>query len=411
MRIQNQYWALLAAALLLAVAGCGKTEQPLAASPKQEHATEGSPAASAEHAKEGEAGHSEGEAGHAEGEALKLTDAEIETAGIKMQEVAEQEVHDHIAVTATIQPNRDRLAHVAPRVSGRIIRVSANLGQQVKQGQALAQLDSIELGEAHSAYLQAESEARLTQVNFGRIDKLYAEQIVTQKDYLSARAENEKAKTALRAAKDKLRMLGVAPVESSAAVSSFALTTPFSGTVIEKGAVLGELAQPDSSLFTVADLSLVWIEADLYEKDLSKIRLGAEAIVTVSAYPAETFKGRLTYISSTVDKETRTVKARIEVRNPDARLKPEMFANVSIATSGVSESIVVPLDAVVLMQGISSVFVRDADGFEPRSVELGEKLLDGVVVKSGLKPGETVVVSGAYAIKARALKSQIGEGH
>ena len=171
MRIQNQYWALLAAALLLAVAGCGKTEQAQVANPAQEHAQENSEKSAPEH--------EDGEAGHAEGEALKLTDAEMEAAGIKVQEVAEQEVHDHIAVTATIQPNRDRLAHVAPRVSGRIIRVSANLGQQVKQGQALAQLDSIELGEAHSAYLQAESEARLTQANFARIDRLYAEQIVT----------------------------------------------------------------------------------------------------------------------------------------------------------------------------------------------------------------------------------------
>jgi cobalt-zinc-cadmium efflux system membrane fusion protein len=404
MRISNKYLALIWGALMiLATAGCGKTEQPQSAQAKQEHATAGNEKAASDH--------QEGEAGHAEGEALKLTDAEIEAAGIKIQEVAAQEVRDHIAVTATIQPNRDKLAHVAPRVSGRIIKVNANLGQQVKQGQALAQLDSIELGEAHSAYLQADSEARLTQANFARIENLYGEQVVTQKDYLNARAENEKAKTALRAARDKLRMLGVVPAESRSAISSFSLAAPFSGTIIEKDAVLGELAQPDKSLFTVADLSLVWIEADLYEKDLGKIGLGAEAVVTVSAYPTETFRGHLTYISSTVDKETRTVKARIEVHNPGGRLKPEMFANAAIATSGATESIVVPNDAVVLMQGTSSVFVRDADGFEPRKVELGEKLFDGVVIKSGLKPGDSVVVSGAYAVKARALKSEIGEGH
>ena len=402
MSISNRFLLLAWITLMaLAIAGCGKVEPPQSAGSKQEQTKENEQTATKQ---------PEGEAKPVEGKALKLTDAEIEAAGIKVEEVAEQEVHDHIAVTATIQPNRDKLAHVAPRVSGRIIKVSANLGQQVKQGQALAQLDSIELGEAHSAFLQVESEARLAQANFARIDNLYSEQIVTQKDYLNARAENEKAKTALRAARDKLRMLGVAPAESSSAVSSFALAAPFSGTVIEKDAVLGELAQPDKSLFTVADLSVVWIEADLFEKDLGKVAPGAEAVVTVSAYPNESFKGRLTYISSTVDKDTRTVKARVEVRNPDGRLKPEMFANAAIATSGAIEAIVVPPDAVVLMQGIPSVFVRSADGFEPRSVELGERLYSGVVIKSGLKPGELIVVSGAYALKARALKSQIGEG-
>jgi cobalt-zinc-cadmium efflux system membrane fusion protein len=404
MSISNRFLPLAWITLMtLAIAGCGKTEPPQSANSKQEQTTEDS--------KETALDHREGEAKHAEGEALKLTDAEIAAAGIKVEEVAEQEVHDHIAVTATIQPNRDKLAHVAPRVSGRIIKVSANLGQQVKQGQALAQLDSIELGEAHSAFLQAESEARLAQANFARIDNLFSEQIVTQKDYLNARAENEKAKTALRAARDKLRMLGVAPMESSSAVSGFALTAPFSGIIIEKDAVLGELAQPDKSLFTVADLSVVWIEADLYEKDLDRVVSGAEAVVTVAAYPNETFKGHLTYISSTVDKETRTVKVRVEVHNPGGKLKPEMFANAAITTAGSAKAIVVPAEAVVLMQGISSVFVRDPDGFEPRVVELGEKLSHGVVVKSGLKSGESVVVSGAYAVKARALKSEIGEGH
>ncbi len=402
MRILNHYFALaLAAWMVLAVAGCSKTEQPQSAPAKQEV-----PAASNE--KVAPASKTE-EAKTAENNILKLTGAEMEAAGIKVEDADEQDVHDHIAVTATIQPNRDKLAHVAPRVSGRLIKVNASLGQQVKQGQALAQLDSIELGEAHSAYLQAASEARLAEANFARIDNLYTEQIVTQKDYLNARAENEKAKAALRAARDKLRMLGIAPTESGSAVSGFALTAPFSGTIIEKEAVLGELAQPDKSLFTVADLSVVWIEADLYEKDLSKVKPGAEAVVTLSAYPEETFKGHLTYISSTVDKETRTVKARVEVHNPDGRLKPEMFANAAIAAASTSHAIVVPPDAVVLMQGIPSVFVHGANGFEPRSVELGEKLYYGVVVKSGIKPGEPVVVKGAYALKARALKSLIGE--
>ncbi len=338
---------------------------------------------------------------------LDLSDAEIHQAGIKIQKLELQEKADQIVVTATIQANQDRLAHVAPRVPGRIVKVNASLGDRVKPGQALATLDSIELGEARSSYLQAASEAAVVQAGFDRAKRLQTENIIPEKDYLRARAEHEKARAALRAAADKLRMMGVSPEKLSGSV--FPLTAPFSGTVIEKKAVLGELAQPDASLFTVADLSTLWIESDLFEKDLGKVKVGAQAAVTVSAYPGEVFKGLLTYISSTMDRETRTVKARVEVPNPDGRLKPEMFATVAIGTGGSVKALLVPEEAVLLLQGQPTVFVAESGGFEPRAVEVGERTQGYAVLKSGVAAGESVVVSGAYALKARLLKSQIGD--
>jgi len=338
---------------------------------------------------------------------LDLSDAEIHQAGIKIQKLELQEKADQIVVTATIQANQDRLAHVAPRVPGRIVKVNASLGDRVKPGQALATLDSIELGEARSSYLQAASEAAVVQAGFDRAKRLQTENIIPEKDYLRARAEHEKARAALRAAADKLRMMGVSPEKLSGSV--FPLTAPFSGTVIEKKAVLGELAQPDASLFTVADLSILWIESDLFEKDLGKVKVGAQAAVTVSAYPGEVFKGLLTYISSTMDRETRTVKARVEVPNPDGRLKPEMFATVAIGTGGSVKALLVPEGAVLLLQGQPTVFVAESGWFEPRAVEVGERVQGYAVLKSGVVAGESVVVSGAYALKARLLKSQIGD--
>jgi cobalt-zinc-cadmium efflux system membrane fusion protein len=338
---------------------------------------------------------------------LDLSDAEIHQAGIKIQKLELQEKADQIVVTATIQANQDRLAHVAPRVPGRIVKVNASLGDRVKPGQALATLDSIELGEARSSYLQAASEAAVVQAGFDRAKRLQTENIIPEKDYLRARAEHEKARAALRAAGDKLRMMGVSPEKLSGSV--FPLTAPFSGTVIEKKAVLGELAQPDASLFTVADLSTLWIESDLFEKDLGKVKVGAQAAVTVSAYPGEVFKGLLTYISSTMDRETRTVKARVEVPNTDGRLKPEMFATVAIGTGGSVKALLVPEEAVLLLQGQPTVFVAESGGFEPRAVEVGERTQGYAVLKSGVAAGESVVVSGAYALKARLLKSQIGD--
>jgi cobalt-zinc-cadmium efflux system membrane fusion protein len=337
---------------------------------------------------------------------LTLNAEEAQRAGIKVQKLELQEKSGQIVVTATIQANQDKLAHVAPRVPGRIVKVNANLGDKVKPGQALAELDSIELGEARSSYLQATSEAAVAQAGFERAQRLQADNIIPEKEYLRVHAEHEKAQAVLRAASDKLRMLGVAPENLSGSV--FPLTAPFAGTIIEKKAVLGELAQLDASLFTVADLSTLWIESDLFEKDIGKIKVDAHASVTVSAYPGVVFNGRLTYISSTMNKESRTVKARVEVPNPDGRLKPEMFATAAIHTASSTKALMVPEDAVLLLQGQPTVFVAEKDGFEPRAVEVGERVQGYAVLKSGVEAGESVVVSGAYALKARLLKSQIG---
>lgn len=340
---------------------------------------------------------------------IHLTDAEIKAAGIRTEDASEAEVHERIAVTATIQANQDRLAHVAPRVPGRIVGIAAKLGDRVKAGQSLASLDSIELGEAHSSYLQADSQYRLAQADFERAEKLYADQIVPQKDYLRSRAEHEKARANLRAATDKLRLMGVTPARSETAMSVFPINAPFAGTVIEKTAVLGELAQPDKALFTVADLSVVWIEASLFEKDLGKVKTGATVSVTVAAYPDEVFKGRLTYISSVMDKESRTIKARVEVANADGRLKPDMFANAAIDTVSAGKALTVPSGAVLLLEGKKALFVREKDGFEKREVELGDNLGGRFVIRSGIEAGEAVVIEGAYALKARLLKSKIGD--
>lgn len=349
---------------------------------------------------------------HGEAGQMKLSAEEIETAGIRIEVLKAQPVTDQLVLTATIRANQDRIAHVAPRVPARIDQVYANLGDDVKAGQPLARLDSIELGEAHSAYRQAQSQLTLAKADFERAQKLKADEIIPEKDYLRARSEYEKARASQRAAEDRLQLLDAEHRDSEQGPTSlFSVKAPFAGTVIEKAAVLGELAQPDKSLFTVADLSTLWIEANLFEKDLGRVRLGAPATVAVSAYPGEAFQGRLTYISSTVDKETRAVPARVEVPNPERRLKPEMFATAAIATGTATQAMTLPQVAVLLVNGQAMAFVQEAGGFEPRAVEPGDKVGDRVVIKNGIQAGEAVVVAGAYALKARLLKSKIGDEH
>ena len=412
----------------LILVGCGNTESPAttakpdpaANKAEDKHATSEKPDAHEgkdKHAASEKAGaHGDG---HGEVEPLKLKADEIQSAGIKSEPISAQDVSEQLTLTATIRPNQDRIAHVVPRVPGRIVKVNANLGDQVKAGQSLAVLDSLEVGEAHSAYLQAATQRALAKADFERAERLHTDQIIAQKDLLRANAEYEKSKSVLAAAGNRLRMLGVnaVPAIDGKAVSTFPVSTPFAGTVIEKHAILGELSQPDKQLFTVADLSKLWIEANLFEKDVGRVQVGAKAVVSVAAYPDEVFEGMLTYIASVADKETRTVQARVEVANLDGRLKPEMFATAVIRTTATTRqgasvnALLVPTEAVVLMNGQPTVFVEDDDGFEPRGVVLGQKLRERVVVKSGLTAGDRVVTAGAYALKARIMKSQLGEGH
>ncbi len=343
---------------------------------------------------------------------LKLSADEAQRAGIKLETLAEKAYADTVTVTATIRPNQDRIAQVAPRVEGRIVSVAATLGQEVRAGQVLAVLDSFALGEAHSALQRAQAAQRVAQADYQRAESLSAEEIIPQRELQRARAALETAGAELRAAADRLRLLGGTAAAGRHAESTFPVVAPLAGTVVMRKANIGELGSPAQPLFQVADLSTVWIEANLTEDKLARVRKGAAATVTVGAYPNERFAGRVTYVASMLDKDSRTTPARIEVPNKDGRLKPEMFASATIETGQArAPALSVPSGAVMLLQGQPTVFLAENGGYEPRPVETGEKSGGRTVVTSGLKAGDQVVAEGAYALKARLLKSQIGEGH
>lgn len=342
------------------------------------------------------------------GKPLVLKAEDIKQAGIKTELVQVQMTDELISLTATVTPNQQKIARVSPRISGRIATVLVVQGAHVTVGQLLGVLESSELGDARSAYSQAKSETDVALAALIRADSLAREEIIAQKELVRARADAERARATLRAAEDKLRLLGVVPSDDlkRGAYAAYPLTAPFAGTVIERKAVVGEVAQSNEPLFTVADLSYLWLEADVFEKDLGKLSVGAPARISLSAYPDHVFSGKLTYLGDTMDKTTRTVKARIEAPNNDGKLKPGMFATVGLRSNATAQAIVVPEQAVVLYQGHSAVFIESQGGFIPRVVEPGSAIGQKVPIKAGLSPGERVVVAGTYELKARLLKSQ-----
>lgn len=400
MRIHGGLAAAFAAAVLLA-AGCSEKESGEAK------------AQSKAAAKNDDKGKSQEGAEHKDEGRIKLSPEEIARAGVKVEPLQPQRVADTLEVTATIGPNRERVANVLPRVGGRILRISAKLGDRVKQGQVLAVLDSIEVGEAHSAYAQALAESRVATAAFERAERLKADQIVPEKEYQRARGEYERSRAQLLAAGDKLKQFGVSAAagDKHASVSTFPLLAPLAGTVIERKAVLGELAKTDQSLFVVADLSTVWVEANIREADLGRVRAGAAARARVSAFADQAFEGKVNYLGAVLDKETRTALAIVELNNRNGLLRPQMFAAVAIDTGSAREVLALPESAVTLVQGLPTVFIEEAGGFEPRPVELAGRSGGKAIVNSGVKPGERVVIEGTYALKARLLKSQIGDSH
>tara|TARA_R110001606_G_scaffold43573_2_gene115270 strand:- start:2616 stop:3914 length:1299 start_codon:yes stop_codon:yes gene_type:complete len=397
---------------------------------KEEHADDGgshTEASDGHGHDKGQDGHVEGKVDHAEdkddnaeghddhaegGGALKLSAEQAQSAGIRSEAIQARPLIQTVVATATIKPDQNRLARVSPRIDGRISAVPTNAGDKVESGQVLATLDSVDVGEAHTAWIQARSDLRIADADLKRAKTLVADEIIPRKDYLRAQADRAKAASAVRATANRLRLLGGSTDAGKSDPSAFTLNAPFAGTVIAKHATPGDLATPSDPLFTIADLSQVWVEADLPETALSRLRVGANAKISVPAYPSEIFNGRVDYIGQTLSRETRTVSARIVVANEDRRLKPEMFATATIEVGSEGRmEMTVPDAAIVLMDGVQSVFVLDQDGYEVRAVQPGERISGRTVIEGGVEPGEVVVLEGAYALKARKLKSQLGHGH
>lgn len=339
---------------------------------------------------------------------IKLSNTEIQQSGVTIAKVTKQPIQDQLSFTANILANQNKLAHVTPRIEGKLSKVIANLGDHVKTGQTLAEIDSIQMGEARAQFRSSKTDLALAQANFDRISKLYEDKVVPQKQFIESQSALERAKSALYADSERLRMYGGLGQPSG---STYVLKAPFNGIVIEKNAVIGELANPADTIFTIADMSTVWIDADVPERDLQYLEVGKTASVTVTAYPDEVFTGKVSYLSSVVDKTTRTVKARIELPNADQKLRIDMFAKVVLNHSGTKEVLVAPNTSVVMVQGIPNVYVSAEGGFKARAVELGARYNEYVEIKTGLTEDESIVQTGVYALKARQLKSQISDEH
>jgi cobalt-zinc-cadmium efflux system membrane fusion protein len=318
-----------------------------------------------------------------------------------------------------ILPNENRLAHLGPRVPGRIVAVYANLGDRVETGDRLLLLDSPAFGEAQLAYRKRRTAMRVAEKAFERAKALSAEGAIGISEYQRREAEHENARAELYEAEEKLHLLGMGEREIErlsadklphAEVAQVFLRAPFSGEIIERNATVGEVVDSSKTLFTVADLSTVWVRADFPEQQIGKLKTGLSVEVRVSAYPETVFQGTITYIGAVIDSATRTVTARSQIPNEDRRLRPEMFAEVTVRAQEQSV-LAVPRAALQQVGGRTMVFVmRGPRRFEFLDVIIGESSNEYVEIKSGLMEQEDVVTEGSYALKSEALRGQMSMG-
>ena len=387
-----------------------------------------------EHAEKQEAGHKDEKAGghdedkekkekkdehdeHKEADNVKMTAEVQKQNGVVVAPAKKQRLGGAISVTGKVEANADRIAHVSPRISGKIVAVRASLGDSVTSGQTLVTLDSVELGEAINRYYQSKTKLALAQSNMDRIKNLVDKKIAARKDIFQAETDYKMAQTELHTDEERLSMYGISTADINSENRKRPLLTvrsPIGGVITEKQAVTGELSDPSKSLYTVADLSSVWVMIDINEKDLAKVRKGQGAVVTVGAFPDHKFKGRITYIADLVNEATRTVKARIVVANPGRKLKPEMFATVELALPADTPPVLaVPEEALQEFEGEKVLFVtEDGTEFEPRKVELGRAAGGMAEVLSGLKEGERYAAKGSFLLKSEMQKGELGEhGH
>ena len=339
---------------------------------------------------------------------ITLTNEAVERAGIRLTPVSTQATNDRLRIPGVVEPNGYRQVSVTSLVSGRVLRVSAQLGDRVQRGQPLAQVYSPELAEARTKYIAARAMLDAHDRELQRTEKLVEIGAASRQELERIHAEHAAQIAELESARSRLQLLGADPDQAAANAETSPtvnVPSPIDGVVTERLANPGLNVDPATKLLTIVDLSNVWVVADVYERDLHRVREGIRATVTTNASSDRSFEGTISYIDPQLDTGTRTAKVRIEVVNPRGELRLGMYADVEIAVGGSSPVLSVPKGALQNVGDRQVVYLPVPDapaGFIEREVRVGRSSGDIVEVLSGLAAGDSVVSTGSFFVRAEA---------
>lgn len=348
---------------------------------------------------------------------VELTPQQVQSAKLATGKVEKRQQIGLLVATAEIVPAADGVARVGPRLTGRVLAIKAGVGDRVAKGQVLALVDSPEIGRAKADYVSTAAAAQVTREAASREKILAEKKISSEKDWREAEAAATRARAEKDAAEGRLHTMGVGDGELGSLQvaghysSTSAVVAPIAGAVVERTVTLGQMLEPKDTIFTVMDLTKVWVLIDVYERDINQVKIGQKVEARVTSYPDKSFNGVVENIGALVDPKTRTIAVRVVLQNPTAELKPGMFASVEVeGTSGESRVHLVVPEAAVQRDGDKSiVFVPRGEGiFARRAVKLGRTNGGWAEVESGLADGDPVVTSGSFMLKSQLKKGELG---
>ncbi|MBL8910482.1 MAG: efflux RND transporter periplasmic adaptor subunit [Archangium sp.] len=341
---------------------------------------------------------------------MSLDAARAAQAGIQTVAVRRASLPSTLTLTGEVVAEPDRTARLSSATPGRLEQVSFNEGATVKRGDVLATVRVPDVGRLRGAYAAASSRARAAKLNAERLEALKASGLGAEQAFVDAQADARAQEAEARALGEQLTAIGVSADSGGFLV---ALRAPISGVVVSRDAVVGQPIGTDAVLATIVDLSVVWFLGRVFEKDLSRLRVGSSAELELNAYPAGHFHGTVDYVSQQIDPMARTLTARIRVANETGQLRLGLFgrAHVDVGEPGKQSSgLVVPRDAVLEVAGKKVVFVKEKDGdFVVHEVAIGDSAMDDVLLLSGVSEGEEVVSKGGFTLKSLLLKSTLAE--
>jgi membrane fusion protein, heavy metal efflux system len=334
---------------------------------------------------------------------VRLDDSQL--AQVRIEELSTNAPASTIKATGTIEFDADRTAKLLPPVSGQVQNLAVNVGDRVRKGDVLFVLNSREAAAAVADHVASHKDLELAEKTFAMTKDLFEHQAASRIALEQSESELAKARSKVMQTEENLQVLGLDPHanESDAmrVQARIPVRTPIAGTVIERTVTNGQFVGSETSpLVTVADLSSVWVQGDIFERDLRHIAIGQRADVIASAYPTDRFSAQVSRIASVVDAQTRTAKVRFLVANPGERLKPGMFASISLYLSDATTALTLPAKAVFVENGRAFAYVQTGPGeFARREVETVASGSDRVRVVRGVQAGDRVVSDGVLLLR------------
>jgi cobalt-zinc-cadmium efflux system membrane fusion protein len=356
---------------------------------------------------------------------VEMSAAQVEAARIEVAPSGKGELTRKLAVPGTVTPNGDKIARVPVRVVGTVARLDKRLGDVVKQGEVVAVLSSREVADAKSEYLTASVDFELQKTMFERIESLWNRQVASEQQYLNARATFRQAQLRFDLARQKLSALGVDANEVAEAATrdvanpgalnlrQYEIRAAISGQVVERkvdqGASVGQEGDP-SELYTIADLSSVWVELAVPTADLEAVEVGQRVLIS-DAEKRKRGEGRIMFVGPLLNQETRSARVIAELDNKQNTWRPGSFVTAEIVMEEHQVQLRLPRAALQTMEGKRVAFVRTPEGFASREIKIGKANDEAVEITAGLSIGEQIAVSNTFLLKAELGKAEAAQAN